>query len=285
MIAEPLMQPAVADQLQRLAKQPPHGLLLTGQPGSGKTTIAHWLIGQILGIAPSAVASQPYVSIIEPTNRSIGIDAVRSLEHTMSLKSLGKPGQIARVVIIQDAHLLTGEAQNALLKMLEEPPKGTMLILTASQAEALLPTVRSRLQTVDIGQPPAETVRSLLAEQGRPAAEIAKIMALSGGLPGVALAMAQGDESHPLVVAAHEARQLLQKTSFERLAMVDKLSKDRELCANVMYILMQMSHAALLSGRGAERWQKVLQASYDTQTALNNGAQPKLALTNLMLTL
>lgn len=76
---------------------------------------------------------------------SIGIDQVRNLEHNLSLKPHSLPPKIGLVV---QAEKLTIEAQNALLKVLEEPIGDSVLILAAPRKENLLPTVISRCQLI-----------------------------------------------------------------------------------------------------------------------------------------
>jgi DNA polymerase-3 subunit delta' len=258
-------------------------LLLTGPAGIGKATLANWLAAQLLGMTLEKLTNYPHILRIEPeAGKAIGIDGIRQLEHFIALKTTSADG-IARIVMVHDAHLMTDEAQNALLKTLEEPPADTVLILTSSQQQSLLPTIRSRMQVTDITTPPRESLEAALPELAKE--QLAKVMALSGGLPGLAFALANDDQDHPLVMAAQTARQLLQMSSFEKVCQVDRLAKDKEATANVLYILMQMAHAALLTGRGTDRWQKVLKAAYGTQQALNSGTQPKLALTSLMLNL
>lgn len=76
---------------------------------------------------------------------SIGVEDVRQLHSKIALRPIKS---ITKAVVIQDSHLLTLPAQNALLKALEEPPEHTLIILTAESAEALLPTICSRCQII-----------------------------------------------------------------------------------------------------------------------------------------
>jgi len=283
--SNPLLHTHTHDALAAVQVNPPHALLLTGAAGMGKATIAQWLAGQLLGVDTTSISDHPYVfHIASADGKAISIDAVRTLEHAVSLKAPSRQA-VSRLIIMYDAHLLTTEAQNALLKTLEEPPQGTVLLLTSSQQEALLPTIRSRLQTVEVLRPNRDALATLLTSLGATDAEVVTTLALSGGLPGLAVALTQNDQEHPLVAAAHTARELLQQSTFEKLCQVERLAKDKEAARNTVHLLMQMAHAALLTGRSSERWQRILQAAYQTDKALTTNAQPKLALTNLMLNL
>jgi hypothetical protein len=67
--------------------------------------------------------------------------------------------------------------------------------------------------------------------------------------------------------------------------MVDELAKQKQLAQDTTFILQQMARLSLQSatGQGAKKWQRILKASYEAAEQLNQSAQPKLCLTNLML--
>ena len=92
-----------------------------------------------------------------PGDTRVRIGQVRALQQALRLRS-GEGG--ARVAVIADAEWLNQESQNALLRLLEEPPPGTTLVLAATRATGLLATVRSRCQRLTL--PPER--RDLLAE-------------------------------------------------------------------------------------------------------------------------
>ncbi len=109
--------------------------------------------------------------------QTISIDHIRELRRRASLKSM--EGRQAAVIV--EAEKMAAEAANALLKLLEEPPDGVYLILTSSQADALLPTIVSRCQTIRLAPlSDAEIEWALVeregadAESARPAARISQ---------------------------------------------------------------------------------------------------------------
>jgi DNA polymerase-3 subunit delta' len=105
-----------------------------------------------------------------------------------------------RVAVIEGAHRMNEDAQNALLKTLEEPPAGATLILCADEPERLLPTVRSRAATLRLGPLGIRSIEGLLAEHGIDPPRAARLARLAGGRPGLALAYAAA----PQAVTARE---------------------------------------------------------------------------------
>ncbi len=90
-------------------------------------------------------AKDPYHNIAVPRAQQIKISSIRQIKRDVALSST-EPG--VRVIIISEAHRMRAEAANAFLKTLEEPSAQTLLILTTSHPERLLPTITSRCQEI-----------------------------------------------------------------------------------------------------------------------------------------
>ena len=131
-----------------------------------------------------------------------------------------------RVAIVEGAHRLNEDAQNALLKTLEEPPPGATLILCADEPERLLPTVRSRTAVLRLGPAGMRAMEALLAEHGVEPPRSARLARLADGRPGAALALAAA----PGAVAAREeiGRALLDLAT---AGTADRLAAGRDLLA------------------------------------------------------
>ncbi len=287
MMADLVVHPLTIKQLENFTSAPAHALMLVGPTGSGKLALATRLAESLLELPSDSFATHPYGLIIRPEvdKKTITIDAVRQMEQFLSLKVPVKTAN-SRVIIIEDAHLLGTEAQNALLKTLEEPPEGTLLILTVSHEQALLPTIRSRAATIQVNRTERGQLETYFGKQDHDAKSVGQAYAISGGLPGLMNALLT-DEEHPLKEATEWARRLLSQSTYERLTNVDELSKQRQLAINVAFILQQMARVSLqtASGRAAKKWRKILEAGYEAEEALNASAQPKLVLTELLLNL
>jgi hypothetical protein len=284
-MSELLIHPVTQQFLDGYQKAPTHALLLVGQAGIGKFSLAQRLAEETLGLKDKSFTDYAYGMHLRPEDgKSIGIESVRELEQFLSLK-VPRSFKYNRGVIVENAGQLSPEAQNALLKTLEEPPEATIIILTATHEQSLLPTINSRVQTISVQRPEKQRVLAHF-EQKFTDANLNQIYAVSSGLPGLMNSLLQ-EEDHPLAAATEAARKLLGLTTYERLLEVDLLAKDRQLSGDVMYILQQMAHVSLQTAQGAsaKKWQSVLSASHDASEALRASAQTKLVLTNLMLQL
>lgn len=154
----------------------PHALLFAGPKGTGKTSAAR-IIAKIVNCEKQgkkltepcgrcsqckSISNGNNIDVIEldaASNR--GIDDVRALRDTVKLAPASAR---KKVYIIDEAHMLTLEASNALLKTLEEPPEHVLFILATTNAEKLIETVRSRTTLIEFHKAsPEETVRSLLS--------------------------------------------------------------------------------------------------------------------------
>ncbi len=131
----------------------------------------------------------PDFFFIEPEKNIIKIEQVRDIQKKIIFKPMeGRK----KVVIIDQAEKLNLHAANCLLKTLEEPPDDTVLILVASTAPPLLPTILSRCQSIRFAPLGAEAISSFLERRG------------SSGDPGFIAALAQGSIKRALVLLETE---------------------------------------------------------------------------------
>ncbi len=180
-----------------LSGAPPHATLFFGPVGVGKKTLANRLAQSLFctgmekpcGVCPGCVRVQvgshpDFIRI--SAQKSIGVDPIREL--TVSLRAAAYEGGF-KAVVIEEAGAMTVQAQNALLKTLEEPPPATVFLLTATSLAQLLPTIRSRCLPIQIPPMPEADVHAALIENGVDAARAAEIAPLCGGRIGVALSL------------------------------------------------------------------------------------------------
>lgn len=188
----------------------PHALLVTGSAGAGKRTLAKELTAAALCLAKTdetcgacrsckllaAGAHPDFVRCEVPDSaRAIPIAAVRG-DEKVGLRGISRPLAMKPVLservsaLIPDADRMTEEAQNALLKTVEEPPGAALVVLTSARPAGLLATVRSRCARVRLAPLPAQEVERYLVEKAGRAPEEARLLAdASGGLIGAALGL------------------------------------------------------------------------------------------------
>lgn len=285
-MTELIIHATTKSQLDRIIKNPAHALLLLGLNGIGKGSIARELVASLLRVAPEQAITHAYVKNVEPANDTISIDQIREVQKFLQLKTVGT-GQIRRIVCLEHADALTPEAQNALLKLLEEPPADTVIILTAQHKRRLLPTILSRVQTVQVLSPTQDQLASHFS--GQTDEDVRKAYLLSGGLPGLMQGILADDQSHPLLQQVVVAKDLLRTPAFERLAAVDALVKQKESLDTLLSAFERIAQSGLAQAGNAantnqiKHWHALQKEVFLTRDALAKNANPKLALTNMFL--
>jgi DNA polymerase III subunit delta' len=173
--------------------------LFTGPRGVGRALTAKAFIAEMACSSSGACGicrdcrridsvEHPDVLWIKPEkNRAIKIEQVRAARDTLSFKPYELP---FGVCVIEDAHLMTTEAANALLKVLEEPPGGALIVLITDKKELLPSTVVSRCAEVRFCSLTAGDTESIIAERSDVDGSTARFLAqFSQGSPGTALEM------------------------------------------------------------------------------------------------
>lgn len=207
----------------------PHGLIFSGPPGIGKATMAFRLArfllrapaqpedGGLFGTpepepAPEnfnmspddpvfqriASGGHPDLLTVERAfdedkgrfKAELGVKQIREVAPFLHLTASSGGW---RVVIVDDADTMTRAAQNAILKILEEPPPGALVILIAHRLGAMLPTIRSRTQIVPFAPLPPEVISTILTRLAFSPARTALPAALCEGSIGAALSMSENE--------------------------------------------------------------------------------------------
>ena len=209
------------DELSSRRDRLPHALLLSGQRGIGKFAVAKDFAASLLCENPDAQqracghclacnwfaqGNHPDFRLLQPeamteissgeeegkkkASKEILIDQVRALDEFLGVGS--HRGGLS-IVLVNPAEAMNRNAANSILKILEEPPASILFLLVSDEQSRLLPTIRSRCQSILIGLPETPAAQAYLRASGIDDAE--RWLALSGGAPRLALELAEKNGS------------------------------------------------------------------------------------------
>lgn len=210
-----VLHDATRSFLNAYIRQPKQGILLAGPVGCGLYTTAHALAEN------SAVHSANIMTVAPDEKGTISIERVRALyAETRSIRSE------RFFVIIDDSETMRHEAQNAFLKLLEEPTDNVFFILTSHEPSRLLSTILSRVQKVDIQEITATASESLLrAHHVTQPTVLQQMLFIARGLPAELIRLAESKdyfESRARYVRL--ARDFLTARSYDRLTLISQIS-------------------------------------------------------------
>jgi len=175
---------------KNLKKNHHHAYLIIGPENTGKLTLALKL-AQIF-LESENIESHPDLAIIQPDNAKNPKISIADIKEVRNKAQLSASYGGSKVFIISSAEKMTVEAQNALLKTLEEPAEKTIFILTVTSEKLLLPTILSRCQKIKIPLLPQQQIKNYLNIKELKKAEI--ISRLSLGKVGLALKISENQE-------------------------------------------------------------------------------------------
>jgi len=283
----------------------PHALLFSGSAKLGKKTVALKFISDVFGqklsnhpdfifIEPEGKYSQSEPNSVQntfaPSSTSgrgkIHIKQIRELNWRLSLKPSRAPILGA---IIDQAHLMTREAQHAFLKTLEEPKGKSLIILVTAYSQLLLPTILSRCEIIKFYPVEKSKISDFLAEKGLSGPKIEEISDASLGKPGVALDFL----ADPQKLKEHKQRKkdlvrALNSPLFVRFQYAEQLAKNENL-KDVLAVWLAYFRKKLFSAEGQSYLKKVpriLSLIEETIFLISTtNVNPRLALEVLMLEL
>jgi DNA polymerase III subunit delta' len=247
-----------------------HGYVFFGPSMVGKRTtalaLAHFLENKKFDLPTEHETLQDAKVIDTGAENSIGIDVVREIRNFL----WQKPNVSARrTLIIDQAELLTNEAQNALLKITEEPPASSLLILVTSDLESILPTILSRLQPIYFGSVPEKEIAEWMGDK--------KIAARALGKPGLAFRLANDKDFQKQLEVAEK---FLKTTPTARRDFIKKVidPDDFSLRKFLDAVIITLAWEKPSKAKAA-MWHKTLALQENTT---NFGLNPRLQLENLL---
>lgn len=279
-----LVNPRTKIKVDNFLKNPSHALIISGQKHSGKSCLAEYIAKEILELPDIEI--YPYLHKIEPVDNKLGIEQVRELQDLVKLKT-PSPNKISRILIIYNADIFGEEAQNALLKTLEEPPIDTILMLLVDDENKMLDTVKSRSVIIELQSPTKDQLLQKYLDLGYAKKDIERAIALGSNRERLVENILKNEDSdHETII--NETKQILSSSEFERLIKINELSKDKLKTMSIVDSLMLISRLAMKNTNEQEqskRWHKILKNSDQASNRLSKNGNAKIILTDLFLNL
>lgn len=245
--------------LKSLLINRPQSIILTGEKGVGLMSIAKYIAAQY-DIKPQIILPEKNESI-DQVNGIIGIDMIREIKESTKSKT-----QNGRIIIIDDAEKMTPEAQNAFLKLLEEPNQNTFFILLSHLYSNLLKTTLSRLQKIQINNISSAQSIDLLDElKVHDTKKRAQLLFIANGLPAEIKQLSDNEEyflaRSEIII---DAKKLIQSRMYEKLAIIHKYKDSRDSTLKLLDDTLIILKTSLLSNPNPEcilLINKILEAS------------------------
>lgn len=261
MLADLILNPITRSTLEALSQQPPQALLITGPPSIGKTTAALAWAREVTGTQRHAIHH------VAPDEKgSIGIDAIRDLYRTSRNRRTDK-----QIIIIEQAAAMSLEAQNAFLKLLEEPRPHVLFILCAETTESLLPTILSRTQQITIRPVTTAVLDRLIIKEHPEAspADRAQLLFIAEGRVGLLQQLlhdpAKLQREREAVLLA---KQLLTASPYDRYRRLGTLTAERATCLSTLGVMMRIAEVQLAKSSTSNELNYWLRVAASLENAL-----------------
>lgn len=254
---------------------------LEGDYGSGKSLLALQIASEILEV--SKISDYPYLLQIDCQENS-GIETSRNIKEFLSLK-VPSDKSFNRCIILNYIENLSDEAQNALLKTLEEPPAKTFIIVTTNSKSQVRPTITSRVQWVVVLPVTREVLNESFAGK-HSEEELNYAFAISKG-NYVSFTKSLSSEDASKTDYIDLAKKILSYSRFEKMCEVDKLIKNKDISTTeLLGAMTQILRAVLMrsiKNKNADSKQIVakIEKINNAQNDLAKNANEKLVISGL----
>jgi len=249
---KPLVNSVSIAALEALFNGKPHAVMLTGKAGIGLLTIAQYYAKQTSAVVFTVLPEKD--EKIDVEKGTITVQSIRRLyDTTRTIQPSG------RVIIIDYAERMGTPAQNAFLKLLEEPTEGTQFILLSHKPEVLLPTIRSRSQQVEVRPVSLKQSEAFLDElKVKDATKRAQLLFIAAGLPAELTRLVQDDAYFASRAGlVKDAREYVTGSAYAKLLIAKKYKDSRPQALQLLEDAMKQLEQSMAKG-GDESNIKVL---------------------------
>ena len=257
----------------------PHAIIIDGAAGTGKKTLADIIArycvclsdgekpcGHCPGCLKALHGTHTDIFIADGnTPGALAIDAIRKIRSDAYIMPNEAP---VKVYLILDCDKMLPASQNALLKILEEPPLNVVFVLTVSSANILLQTVRSRSRIYTLYPPDKEEAAAYL-EKRYPEinpGELNNHAALCGGNIGAAITGIEGGGEEAAALAEEMLHAVVKRRSYDLLLLTTRLSSSREFAAKSIDMLLGLSGEAIRASAGLDVTSEAAKAASEKLT-------------------
>jgi DNA polymerase III delta prime subunit len=246
------IQPHTQQRLDILIRDLPQSMVFTGPEGVGLSAAVSY-IADHLQVKPIYILPEKDEKV-DIEKGVITVDVIRRLYAMTKTIETG-----TRLIVIDYAQRMGVQAQNAFLKLLEEPGKNTHFILLTHTVSKLLPTIRSRVQLTEVNPITLAQSEELLDElKVTDTTKRSQLLFIAVGLPAQLTILAGDDtafEARAQII--RDARTYLQGTMYDRLKIALTFKDNREQALILLLDAMKLLQGSLKSGQSPEQVKKI----------------------------
>lgn len=270
--------PTTLKNLEALIKNPPQSLIIHGPKGSGLSTALIFLAEKL--------QAKPLIFYPEKDDKIdeqgvIGVSLIRRLYTLTATKSKTK-----RLVVIENAETITEQAQNAFLKLLEEPKDNTFFIIITNNPDSLLPTIISRSSKLEIRPITSSQSQELLRKLGEiDPSKIQKILFLANHRPAEISRLATDSTYfYKQTELIQDSKTFLANPLYEKLLLVEKYRNNRPATLALLQaclLILKQTIPKQLDLKNLE----IIELILSGQVAIKQNGNIRLWLTSIALSL
>ncbi len=264
----------------------PHAVIIEGESSSGKSVLSRFLAAALLceesespcnncracALVRAGTHPDLFVTALEDKKKNISVEQIRKLKNEAYIRPMMSD---RKVFIIESADTMNPQSQNAILKVLEEPPGDTVFILNVRSRAALLPTIISRCVTYTLCDPEInEAAEYISSEHGISKAEAVELLKVNSNRLGRAVAALSSKKSGTYQMAADYLDAADNGTLYELIAITAPLEKDRvktsEFFAQLSFLLLNRIKTAALTPKSTKKDFRMYNACKQAEAALQS---------------